>query len=251
MAGDAAQVRGVELAGGLEQVGLGLAGGPQADLLDAAGGHGGVGEADFPCVQGLLEGWQLGQLAADADQLGGGAGGQAAGGAQPGGGAEGAAGGAALGGIEGAHGAGDDGVEDVPEPEQLLDPLALSEGRQGGRIVVGDVAEGVAEAVEGGGLECWVAHGNFCSQYTRPATPHQATLYRLLALPAGGRPGLRHALQHPGRALQEAPHGGLRHSVQQDPVGQLAGRPGRRRVARLQDQQRPLRRRPGGPGGST
>src|SRR5213078_511213 len=118
----------------------------QADLLDAAGGHGGVGQADFACGQGPLEAGQPGELAADADQLGGGAGPQAAGGAQPGGGAEGAGGGGPL--------AGDDGVEDVPEPEQLLDPLALGEAGQGGPIIGGDLGEGVGEAVEGGGEEC-------------------------------------------------------------------------------------------------
>ena len=106
-----------------------------------------MGQADFACGQGPLEAGQPGELAADADQLGGGAGPQAAGGAQPGGGAEGAGGGGPLAGVEGAHGAGDDGVEDVPEPEQLLDPLALGEGGQGGRIIGGDPGEGVGEAI--------------------------------------------------------------------------------------------------------
>src|SRR5256884_2105140 len=97
VAGDPAQVLGVEAAGGLEQLGLGLLDGGGADLLGAVGDDRGVLTADLALAEGLLGGWEQGQAAGQADLLGGGARGEAAGGAEEGGGA---------GGVEGGEGAG-------------------------------------------------------------------------------------------------------------------------------------------------
>ncbi len=158
VAGDPAQVRGVELMGGPEQIGLGLAGGLQAHLLAAADDHGGVGEADPAGGEGPLGPGQVAQPAGDADLLGGGAGAQAAGRGQPGHGAEGALSGVAPGGVEGLDAAGDGGVERVPELVERPDLLALDPAGLAVEVLLAETAESPRQqrgrrGVRTGGIE--------------------------------------------------------------------------------------------------
>ena len=100
--------------------------------------------------EGLVSGRQLGELAGQADLLGGGAGGEAAGGAEEGGGVGQVEGGEGARAVEGGDAAVELGVEGVEEAAEL-DQLVGEEGAgQAVEVLGAEVVESVAEAVESG-----------------------------------------------------------------------------------------------------
>jgi hypothetical protein len=149
VAGEAAEVLGVEVGGGLEQVGLGAAGGLQADLLGGAGDDGGVVAVDLALGEGLLGGWQLWELASQADLLGGGAWGEAAGGAEEGGGVGEVEGGEGAGAVEGGDRAVELGFQGVAEAAEVDQALGQGEAGEAVEVVGAERGDGVGEEGEG------------------------------------------------------------------------------------------------------